>query len=297
MLVTLLASVGAAWLLVNRARANARWGADTIARIRQDGLQLHWQHHPPIQWYLIRFRDRVVGWRADVRVVRKDHGYDGVNVLHGPSSQGPIIVERWTLNADATAGKYESARAGMDADKVLVVERPDTYIALSDGRVQVQHAKHGQSQAAEPANYVPEGALELACYVAGRRAGRAQFKAVLNDTPPKNERIDFSEFTVMNTVRSQAEWRITWRRSKPPGPAIEQTFDNEGRLLQSRIGPRVESAASEQEIAKVFSNAADILQQALKPPVSKRPPPGNRRKANQRSFRRGAVGAGYRSTG
>ena len=101
----------------------------------------------------------------------------------------------------------------------------------------------------------------------------------------------------MRSVRSGNGWRVTERLSMPPGPATERTYDNEGRLLLRRTGKEVHSAVSEEEIAKEFPNAPTTLQRLLKPAPKKRPPAGGSPQPPERSFRKGAVGTGYLSTG
>jgi len=295
MLGTLLASVGVAWLLVRRARAKTRRGAEVIAQIRQ-GLALHWRNHPKVQWYLVRIDDELIGWRAIARIPRKGGGYEGMNLYYQSIGPGAVIAERWTLNADASEGLYD---ARVLVGNAAVPNRPDTHIALSDGQVKVLHAKYGRSRAAAPTNYVPEGTRDLACFLAGRRKATAQFQMVLNDMPPeeKSRKIRFVQFTVMQSVRSGNTLRVTERLSMPPGPATERTYDSEGRLLLRRTGQEVRSAVSEEEITKAFPDAPEILQRLLKPAPKKRPPSGGVPQPPERSFRKGAVGTGYLSTG
>ena len=167
--------------------------------------------------------------------------------------------EQWTLNAHITKGEYRAGRV-----QGGFLSTTETVIALKDGHVRVEQPEFGRSEAEAPANYIPEGVVELAWYLTARGGEPGRFRMVFNEMPPSGGRVQFGQMLVEEIVRSADGWQVEVR-SRMGGPEETVSFDNGGRIIrrQRHGGDVVERPAAPQEVAAAFPGAAGILRRIL----------------------------------
>ena len=258
MLALLLASAGGAWMIVRSAHEDADRGAKIVAQIRQDGIAAHWSGKTAIQWHLVRQEGKAVGWRVTVRVPNSQRGFDGLDVQYAET----FIWERWSLNSDATEGTYF---AGIEADDrsffgmLRRAIKRNTEITLKDGIVVVlQHTSDGtiRSESEAPGNYLPEGTVELAFFLAAREGKNVQFKIVSNGMPPDGDKIRFVKLNFKDAAREGDGWRIS-------GANTTFFFNEQGLLIRKTYGRKEHVAVPQQKVAAAFPNAPIDLQRLL----------------------------------
>lgn len=166
MLGVLLAAVGAAQLLIRgRGRPQQRC-AEILRQIRSQGLQALWGPGAIDHWYLGRNETgRPISWR---HVTRTPLGTGYTGTCQIGLHDGTVVQERWHLNADATAGEYESAERFLD-----------TYIRFEDGTV-IVHSNQRPARGSAPPNYIPEGLNSLVFFLAARGGQEVLCKMIFN---------------------------------------------------------------------------------------------------------------------
>lgn len=176
MLGIFLLSVGIAWWISVDRGQYVRQGQNIVTQIRYSKLESFW-HGPAQSYYLIRQKQQVVGWRADIRVPDKGGGFEGLlmQVIH-VGNRPQVHVRRWQLDSTAAQGWFqiawlEGAAPRIDLDKGYLVED----IPHNPGKVEV------------PANFLPEGTLLLAARLVAQAKTQAFFKSVyINETGPRD---------------------------------------------------------------------------------------------------------------
>ena len=265
MLTVLVASVGIAWLLQRQATEKVRAGIKIIQEIRAKGLEHYWPEKLQIDWYLIYSKGETIGWRASARAKADDETFVGVDVEVVPKRHSSH--ERWTLNADATAGAYHAdlRLAGSGGFK--------TDIVLSDGVVKVVQYVPGfgsiQAGADAPGNYLPEGTLYLAVRQAAEMQADAQFKMVFNERPNRDKIVEFGTIRLRYLGREQTQQgktvhrvRMSETRGGGKGGTVFE-LDENGKILLIQGKDAQTTATDEQTVRKSFEDAPSYLQQIL----------------------------------
>jgi len=210
-------------------KAMTERGAAVIAEIRQNGLDHYWGDESSIAWYLRTENTRVVGWRAVVRRRREGGEFEGLDV-HYDNRRSDNGWEYWTVDGGATRGRYEAGRWKHVVGSAHLVRDINTKIILAEGRVKLWQKAHGQSEAPTPENYVPEGLLDLACYLAAGRKDKAQFALVFNTQPPDNGVTQFGRIRVDKAEALKNGPRVTIQTGKSLQKR-KMRFDDNGRLV------------------------------------------------------------------
>ena len=251
-----------AWGMSAGGSAGTETGRDIIEQIQRDGLARHWRG-PLEQWRLISVDGKPRGWTVALRRKLPDGGFEGLDIIFtGSPAAGTGAWEHWKLNAHATEGSYHSAQ-------ILTLRgqwssTPDAAITLSDARVLVAQPKFGRSEADAPENYIPEGAVELACYLTARDGRRGRFTAVFNSDRPSDGRVRFGQIVVDDIVASDDGWQATVRRMGASG-ITESTlfFDNRGRVVRRQSGQAIHLPAAVKEVAAAFPSAGNVVRRVL----------------------------------
>jgi len=263
MVAVLGVSIAIAWVLAGIRGAPTRTGAEIMEQIRRDGLAAHWRHRPPEQWHLISAGEKPIGWRAALMRSVPTGGFEGLDVkFRVLTNTWQVQWETWTLDAYATEGKY---RAGIIVPRQ---GRPlagvDTVIALREGRVLVDQAKFGHSEADAPANYIPEGVRDLAVYLAAQGGEPAGFRMVFNEMPPSGGRVQSGRILVEDMVSSADGWQVTVRSSG--GSEETVSYDNRGQVVRRQHdgGKFAERPAELKEVVAAFPAALAMMRQVSK---------------------------------
>ena len=272
----LVVSTGVAWLIVqgtagraDRAEATLiESGAQTLAQIRNQGLDHHWSGDPTPreQWYLIYQGGRLAGGRA----VRQWRGADGTHKgLQFNFPQG--VWEYWQLNGGGTEGFYQAGEASAVPGSPRLEKKTTTQITLRDGRAELrQYGPEGTvSQTDVPPNYVPEGMLDLACFIAALRGGEARFSLILNSDPPDGTTTRLATATVSEIKPLRGGVRAIVTVASARGGALKHglLFDQTGVLMERVIGRIEERLVTRETVRRVLPKApgylADIFEQVV----------------------------------
>ncbi len=216
MLGVLLASVGAAWMIISSHRAHWRHaatrGAELIAKIRQKGLAEYWGSKPLEDWYLLRDpQDQPVGWRYASRE-SADGGYAGKFVRR---LQGSKYSDVWQLDPGATTGTYSSRS----------INEPPSEIHLAAGRLTVRIGDTSVTDRNPPPDYVPEGMLELVAFLASTGEEDIAGKMVVNNDAFDGDKIRYHSFIVIPLGERKVQVRFAG-----PGRGSVYSFDAAGRI-------------------------------------------------------------------
>ena len=279
MLGILVLAVAVAWSLSASRQRLARRGAELVAQVRKDGLPAHWRSFQS-RWLLAQKAGRYVGWRATVRLVEPQGAAEGFDVSVLATGQHLAGAwERWSLDAGLSQGEYRSGlvlpgRVGPQLAQDTVIRYADKTVEVVQGIA--QHSV--QSRAPAPANYLPEGTLELAFRLAAMRKIRAQFRTIENSVPPAGQTTQFitvlaEPFDASASGVVGAAFAVNVRFFLPGG-SMEQAwlFDDQGNLLQKTDREAFWTLASADQLAEHFPAAprqlASILERLGLPTAS-----------------------------
>lgn len=266
----LLLSTGAAWLFV-LARSSAthrgqsemeEHGAEIIALIRKDGLGRYWSDEQSVDWYLCK-DGRQIGWRVSVRRRGAGGSHEGLRLIsYGRSKHW----EHWVIDEKGREGRYIAGDLRVVRGSPHARWHPTVTITLSNGRVKMQQPGNVRSEAPAPENYVPEGMLELACYVAGRRDAKAQFALIFNGDKPDGGVTQFGHVKLTRIERGDQATLVTLERSFASGDSKpgRMLFDDGGRLIEQTIGVNKDRLVSPVRIAGQFNDAFWYLNDLLR---------------------------------
>jgi hypothetical protein len=180
MLAALGATVGAAWLLVYVNEGPARLGAELVDQIQSRRLEAFWQGTRQEYWY-----SDVDTWSYRLRFRTDEGTWLGVTV-----HEEGRVWEVWTLDSEATTGKYVAGTYGPTAGLGGGIDvKTDTVIEYDHGHIsadQLIHSPNRRTKSAgdAPDNYVPEGTLRLARRLVAKRDAPAAFQFIANTLLP-----------------------------------------------------------------------------------------------------------------
>ncbi len=273
MAAVLGAATGMGWLLEVRADRRVRAGADILRQIRADRLTEYWSDEPRIDWYLIRVGSAVRGWRAAARSHGSDGAFSGltVDLTRDESKRSEqLLLASWSLNADATAGRY------VGTVEVSGAGSSETRIFLSDGRLNVQQLTLDlEAESPAPDNYLPEGSMGLAVRLVAGSGADAQFAMVFDEKPNSRGVVEFGSIRIRSLGSARAEDGSLIRRARAWGfrghgeYSVTYELSADGRLLSVIHDDGLRwAAASQEEVARHFPNAARLVEGLLR---SRRP--------------------------
>lgn len=264
-ITVLLLSTGAAWLFVlarssatNRAKsAMTDSGDEALGQIRNQGLDHYWGSGTQRRedWYLL-YSDRSrspEGWRAVIRWREPDGTHKGLELQ---SPQGVWRWEYWQLNGQGTAGHYEAGGVSTRPGSPHLQKKTITKIILDQGRVEL-HQPGRVSEAAVPESYVPEGMLDLACFVAMVRGSDAEFRVIFNDDPPDGKVVRFGSATVTDIrhVQRGVEALVTKTNVRGGSGKRMLLFNQAGLLVGTTVDSIREQRVARDTIVRIFRNA------------------------------------------
>jgi len=235
-----------------------------LAEIRTNGLSHYWPDEPTAAWYLRKQNAGPDRWRATVRGRRPGGMFEGLD-MHSDNQW-----EYWRLNDDATQGRYEAGRWKHVIGSAHLKREIDTKIILAEGRVKLWQKGHGTSRAPTPANYIPEGLVELACYLTAGREAPAQFALIFNSQPPAKGVTRFGHLQVSKSEDVKDGRWVTVRTVGVRGVrgiGFDDTGrrTHEGRVVPGAHGPVIgeETAVSKAEVVKAFDQAPAYVKDLL----------------------------------
>lgn len=242
MLAVLLVSIAAAELVVSASRSRARGGERILAEIRSRGLAAYWGTKPVDIWLIGRdSQGRAVSWRHIKRTPDRA-GYRGMREEGGKAGQ--FVTELWRLNADATAGRYESTSAAK-------LGQGDATISLDSGKVTVWLPARPivKATSAAPANYIPEGLDLLVWYLAAGGGRQVSCQMIFNERAVAAGQVRFSPVRLI----PKGPTTIAVRSGAIPGPVLYQ-FDNKGlpETITELGGKIVYNRATQRELIAEF---------------------------------------------
>jgi len=219
MLGVLVLTVAAAWLLVQTRGAGIDRGANLLADVRERGLSAFWGEQPHEAWFLFTSADgEPLGWRRSLRI-RVQDGYLGED--QAVLTNGTQWREGWQITDDALVGRYSSALESPNLPSGFL----KVGIDLREDRVYVSSSAAGEPAASPaPANYVPEGLLDLALYLAGRQDGGVDLDTISNIAAVHAGRV---RFVTIQVKASEEGVRVS-------GPDRIYRFDESGELQSLR---------------------------------------------------------------
>lgn len=285
MTALLVASTGAAWLVIRRPQSGqgrydpqaaprlAETGRSILDDLRRKGLSAYWPQ-ADTQWYLVRFRDEAIGWQVAARLPRPDGSVDGLHVwaITDEFRHLRVLWERWSLNGDATVGRYSAGTVAQDRPGRGRIAT-DTRIDLAAGRLKVVQTLAGverTSTADAPPNYLPEGTFDLVRHLVAERKTRAAFRLIINDLGPDGDGTRFAQAYVgyegESPGQAGASRRVsTWilRAGQVGRPAIH-LIDEKGRVLRNTAGNLVTTAGAREDVTRHFPGAAGLYERLLR---------------------------------
>jgi hypothetical protein len=245
MLGVLLASVGAAMLVVRGSQGPRQRGDELLRHIRSRTLEALWQDKETDIWLLaVDETGAAVGWEHITRTMA-DGQYAGTNRSQTP---GIVSQETWRLNADATKGGYDSTarlgRASLDR----------TTIVFQDGMVTVQKGAQDRPVTSKaPSNYIPEGLDLLVFHLAASRGEKAVCQMVFNIAAIGRGEVNFTQVQLIPEGKNRL--RLVPGMS-PAGMVYE--FDAQGSIQRIKyLGKGLEyRRVPHEEVLKHFRDAA-----------------------------------------
>jgi len=263
----LFASTGLAWLFV-RARSSAVDRAKStmvdsavsaLEQIRNEGLDKRWGTESEA-WYLLYVDRGLSGWRTVIRWREPDGTHQGLHVVFPKG-----LWEYWQLDARGTAGRYEAGEVVAVRGSPHLARRTTTKIILNQGRVEL-HQPQGVSRADAPENYVPEGMLDLACFVAAERGSEAEFGLILNSDPPDGNTTRFASVTVsdIRPVRGGLQAAVKISSVRGGSDTTTVLFDRAGRVLERTAGATEERLVARDTVERIFRQAPGHVGQVLR---------------------------------
>jgi len=249
MLVVLVASVGAAWLLTEGRGAKHKRGEEILRRIRGRSLTSLWGAEPVESWYLLTNQARqAIGYQHLTRTFRNG-GYHGTLYLR---TGGVMAKEEWSLNADATAGEY---RAKLRSPTDFLATR----IIFREGLVTVASSNRPKATTSPaPPNYIPEGLSRLVFFLASRGGQKAACRMIFNISAVTGGRVNFETVELLPMGADSLQVR-----SATIGKRIYQ-FDDGGVVerLEDLEAKRVLLRVPRGEVFRRFPEAAGLIRES-----------------------------------
>ena len=196
LLAVLAASVLFAYTLVLASRADIRAAESILAQLRQNGLTYYWSSDDFERQYAVIDRDGKIISRSAVKRIRTDTGYEGGS----QEIRGPVgAVELWTISDDATEGQYAAESSIGAFSKTAISLDGAELTVISGDRI---------AKTETPANYIPEGLLELIVRLVAASERDATFSMILNEGAIADGSVLFVDILMKPLSPSQVEVNI-----------------------------------------------------------------------------------------
>jgi hypothetical protein len=265
MFAVLLASCGAAWLLVNTRQAAGRRGAEIVQTIRKAGLKHYWGTEKLDLWYLEESNGRKTGWRNITRSVGEDGSYAGATVgVSKNSRQEPDVFcqELYQVSPDLASARYEGTVGALETSDVsaLALQRLQvTGYWAQQGTITVHMRQpppsgNRSAKGAVPPNYVPDGTTELAIRLAIERGEKVSFQFIIDDLAIEGSEVQFVHAVV--TPEGPRTARVEYATPRQTFTQV-YVYDEQGRVASIEDlthNAKFELAEAEQ-VMKVFPTA------------------------------------------
>lgn len=256
----LLLTVGLAWALVKAKQQPLENGARLADRLGAEGLSAHWPDRD-VSWYVIEEDGHPIGMSVRGLWRRDDGGYDGLEVLQRTNTVSAAV---WTLAPKADRGTY-LGRSLQVHPRFGQVESK-AFVRLGDQRVRILQGGEVSSAARAPANYAPEGTLDLLIALAGRADRNAQFQVTLDSVPPWGTMPRF--FPIYARPADGAEnGQVTVRVERKFGRSSQadlHTYDANNVLARLKSGRVVQRRISRKEALDALPGGLELLTQQVK---------------------------------
>jgi hypothetical protein len=273
----LVASTSGAWAYARHLRhATVDRGVDLLAQIRRQGVGDLYGGASE-RWYVLEILGRTarqpIGWRIAMVAPRSDGTVHGFDLSVFPFSDGARrgSWERWSLNADATEGRYIAGALEVEAEQWIIAR--DTLIELADGVVTMEQTISNQvlhSRSDVPDNYVPEGALELVLALMLDQPDPTAMQLILNDQPPIDGRPDFQPLTMRHARLERSNRPVVDAavQISVAGQNVEVVFLNQQGQIDSKrrqYGGAVleETRSPTMAVQSLFQGATDLRDTVL----------------------------------
>jgi len=262
LLAILLAVVGVAWQLSTSRGEKIAAATDLLEKMRSDKLTKYWPAETTQECFLgVDPSGKALTWIVKARQ-KLANGYQGASVQR--LINGPALAEKWQLSAGASSGRYVGPANSGDQIE----------ISLRDGRVSVTYARIGpppvlvQRHSLAPANYIPEGMIDMVLAQAAK-AGRAMmFRIIENNQPIAGQEVHFTSVEVQPAGPNA----IRWKPVSPGGKSdLTYYFDEQGQLLKIADGDFTIKRATMSQLLKSFPNDERLRILAL--PAEEAPQP------------------------
>lgn len=283
MLIMLLAGTMVAWLMVRSRGKDAERGAEIVNYIRHEGVARFVTPQTPVKWYLTRTGEAYIGWRARIIVLGQDGSVDGLDIAVSYPRRAPSQGhwERWSLNADATAGNYSAGATALAAIRPVgggrIFTDTNTAIAYSKDRVEVLQKieRRHQSAARTPSNYLPEGMLAMAVKAVAERKTKGVFRLVLNSLPPVGDLTRLASLSLEGLPGQQEGIAARVVAGYPRTPLGEHIYhlDSAGEIVRIEQDGAETVAAGQDEVVAKFSDAMGYVSTLAN--LTKMPPVGS----------------------
>ncbi len=180
----LVLSITCAYMVTQSARVPIRQAEKILAEIRANGLSAYWlQQGIELKYELESSNPNIIAQLNLIREATAD-GFRGAILRSGRDSQA---AEAWVLSEDALTGQYDvESNFGRFIKMRLTFEDENLTISSREFRV----------QAKTPANYIPEGLMELVIYQTARSGKDATFSMIVNEHALVGEKVRFFQVQI-----------------------------------------------------------------------------------------------------
>lgn len=256
-----LAALGA-WAMVRSGGELSSNGAELIAELRRLRLETWWPHEPFEQWWLRTTEGKVSGFSVEFRRLLPDGRYQGgqlaVQIDRGIEQ---MYISQWTLTADAGQGLYTgqsrlSTPDGRGGDIQAEIRMTPKAIEV----VQLIGGARLTSSDARPANYIPEGTMDLLASLVAQRQHSARLLFISDSRPPRGNRPDYITYTV-TFLQARSDGTRTVEVSFDGRASELITFDASGQPIRRRGEDWQERRLSAEEVARHFPQARQLLEE------------------------------------
>ncbi len=177
-------SIACAYLATQSTRGAIRRAEKILADLRATGLSAYWSDQGLELKYDMKNTDQIIIAQLSLAREPTEGGYRGATLRSNPASEA---AEAWILSEDAHQGQYEvESNIGRLIKMRITLEGEDLTISSRGYR----------AQAKTPANYIPEGLMELIIYLTVLGGKDATFSMIVNDQALVGDKVRFFQVQI-----------------------------------------------------------------------------------------------------